>query len=124
MEENIFEPTFYTKVEDADGNVILEAEQETKRVMSEGNAYILTSILESPVTGSAGSGHATATMCAISGMDVAAKTGTTTSYKDRWLCGFTPYYAAATWFGFDQPEVNKDFWYVKSCNVYLGCSYD
>ena len=99
------EPTFYTKVEDADGNVILEAKQETKRVMSEGNAYILTSILESPVTGSAGSGHATATMCAISGMDVAAKTGTTTSYKDRWLCGFTPYYAAATWFGFDQPEV-------------------
>ena len=99
------EPTFYTKVEDANGNVILEAEQETKRVMSEGNAYILTSILESPVTGSAGSGHATASMCAISGMDVAAKTGTTTSYKDRWLCGFTPYYAAATWFGYDQPEV-------------------
>ena len=37
-------------------------------------------------------------------MDVAAKTGTTTSMKDRWLCGFTPYYAAATWFGYDEPE--------------------
>lgn len=94
------EPTFYTKVEDGNGNVILESEQETKRVMSEGNAYILSYILQAPVTGANG----TASICAISGMDVAAKTGTTTSYKDRWLCGFTPYYAAATWYGYDTPE--------------------
>lgn len=95
------EPTFYTKVEDADGTLILEPEQETKRVMSEGNAYILSSILESPVTGTNG----TAYLCDIPGMDVAAKTGTTDDMKDRWLCGFTPYYAAATWFGYDEPEV-------------------
>ena len=99
------EPTFYTKVEDANGDVILEAEQETKRVMSEGNAYILSSILTTPVTGVDG----TAGSCAISGMDVAAKTGTTTAYKDRWLCGFTPYYAAATWFGYDEPETIQYF---------------
>ena len=94
------EPTFYTKVEDADGTLILEPNQETRRVMSEGNAYILTSILTAPVTGSQG----TARPCAISGMDVAAKTGTTTAYCDYWLCGFTPYYAAATWFGYDHKE--------------------
>ena len=41
----------------------------------------------------------------IPGMDVAAKTGTTDDMKDRWLCGFTLYYAAATWFGYDEPEV-------------------
>lgn len=94
------EPTFYTKVEDANGNVILEPTQETRRVMTEGNAYILSSILKSPVTGSNG----TARACAISGMDVAAKTGTSSSYYNYWLCGFTPYYAAATWFGYDQDE--------------------
>ena len=92
------EPTFYTKVEDARGTVILEAKQETKRVMTEANAYILSSILKSPVSGG------TAYLCAMSGMDVAAKTGTTNENKDRWLCGFTPYYAAATWFGYDMPE--------------------
>lgn len=32
---------------------------------------------------------------------VAAKTGTTDSIVDRWFCGYTPYYAAATWYGFD-----------------------
>ena len=46
----------------------------------------------------------TATYCAIKGMDVVAKTGTTDNSNDRWLCGFTPYYAAATWFGYDNNE--------------------
>ena len=36
------EPTFYTKVEDLDGNVILEAKQETRRVISEANAFIIS----------------------------------------------------------------------------------
>lgn len=96
------EPTFYTKLESATGKVVLEAKQEKRRVLSEQNAYILANILKSPVYGF--KGGATATNCKISGMDTAAKTGTTTSYKDKWLCGFTPYYAAATWFGYDEPE--------------------
>ena len=97
------EPTFYTKVEDRSGNVVLEPEQERKQVMTEQNAYILQSILTAPVTESYG----TATYCAISGMDVAAKTGTTNDSKDRWLCGFTPYYTAATWYGYDEnKEIN------------------
>ena len=96
------EPTFYTKLENSSGKVVLETSQETRRVLSEQNAYILTNILKSPVYGFYG--HATATRCAISGIETAAKTGTTTEYKDRWLCGMTPYYAAATWFGYDEPE--------------------
>ena len=42
-------------------------------------------------------------------MDVAAKTGTTDNSYDRWLCGFTPYYSAATWFGYDESEEVKGF---------------
>ncbi|MFR2534578.1 MAG: transglycosylase domain-containing protein [Clostridia bacterium] len=93
-------PIFYTKVEDSSGNVVVEAKQEKTRVMSSANAYIMKSILTSPVTGNGG----TATTCRISGMDVGAKTGSTDNYVDRWLCGFTPYYTAATWFGFDTSE--------------------
>ena len=92
-------PTFYTKVEDATGNTVLTAKQEQTRIISEQNAYIVKSILQEPVKSGG-----TATYCAISGMDVAAKTGTTDDDYDRWLCGFTPYYAAACWFGYDQPE--------------------
>lgn len=94
------EPTFYTKVEDSEGNVVLEAKQDTKRIMSTENAYVLKEILTAPVTGAGG----TATTCWIKGMEVGAKTGSTDEYKDRWLCGITPYYAAATWFGFDNQE--------------------
>lgn len=90
-------PTFYTKVEDSTGEVVIEPQQETRRVMSEQNAYIMKSLLKMPVEGSAG----TATNCRISGIDVGAKTGTTDDNYDRWLCGITPYYAGAAWYGYD-----------------------
>ena len=93
-------PTFYTKVEDANGNVVLTPKQEKERAISEQNAYITSSILQEPVNGA----HGTATYCAIPGMDVAAKTGTTDNSCDRWLCGFSPYYSAACWYGYDENE--------------------
>ena len=94
------EPTFYTKVEDSSGNVIIESKQDSRRVFSEGNAYILKSLLKQPVEGSQG----TARVCRMNNIDVGAKTGTTQDEKDVWLCGFTPYYTAATWVGYDKPE--------------------
>ena len=39
------------------------------------------------------------------GVTTAGKTGTTADNKDRWYCGFTGYYTAAVWTGFDSPEV-------------------
>lgn len=36
-------------------------------------------------------------------MPVAGKTGTTQNWADAWTVGFTPYYTAAFWFGFDKP---------------------
>lgn len=89
------EPTFFTKVTNKDGNVILETSQEVRTVMSKAAAYVVKEILTQPVK------SGTATYCAISGMSVGAKTGTTDENFDRWLCGFTPYYSAATWFGYD-----------------------
>ena len=96
-------PTFYTKLVDSQGKTVLQPKQEKRRVMSEGTAYITKSILKAPVTGAEG----TATNCKISGMDVGAKTGTTDDNYDRWLCGFTSYYAAACWYGYDQNEEVK-----------------
>ena len=90
------EPTFYTKVVDGNGNTVLEPNQESRTVMSSAAAYVVKEVLTQPVkTG-------TSTYCAISGMSVAAKTGTTNDDFDRWLCGFTPYYTAATWYGYDE----------------------
>ena len=94
------EPTFYTEVRDSDNNIVLSSKQETGRAYSETTAYIAKDILTEPVVGSQG----TARKCAIKGIDVAAKTGTSNEDKDRWLCGFTNYYTAAVWYGYDDPE--------------------
>ena len=94
------EPTFYTQIDRKNGSKALESKQKSRRVFSKEVAYILKSLLTQPVVGENG----TATYCEISGVDVAAKTGTTDENYDRWLCGFTPYYTAVTWYGFDQNE--------------------
>lgn len=102
------EPIFYTKLEDANGNTVLEPKQERRRVISEANAYIVSNILIDVVKGSQGS----ASECAISGMDVAAKTGTTDNSTNKWLCGYTPHYAAAVWYGYGK----NDKWSVQKVN--------
>ena len=97
------EPTFYSKVEDSDGKIVLEPGQRTERVCSVETAYLVKDMLTSVVEGCPGY-SGTASYCRIKGIDVAAKTGSTNDYKDRWLCGFTNYYAGATWLGYDEPE--------------------
>lgn len=95
------EPTFYTKVENSEG-ILIEKQQETRRVLSEQNAYILKTILkESTGTGLTGTAGATSTRARVSNQDTAGKTGTTNENKALWFCGFTPYYTAAVWRGYD-----------------------
>ncbi|MBR3325683.1 MAG: penicillin-binding protein [Clostridia bacterium] len=92
------EPTFYTKIVDSNNNEVVKTSQKKRRVISRSEAFIIKQLLTQPVQGTYG----TANYCKISGVDVAAKTGTTDEDYDRWLCGFTPYYTAACWFGYDQ----------------------
>lgn len=95
------EPTFYTKVLDHDGNVLIDNTPETRRVMKETTAWLINSAMQDVVT----SGTGTAARLS-SGMVVAGKTGTTSSNYDYWFCGSTPYYTASIWMGYDS---NTDF---------------
>lgn len=105
------EPTFYTKLTDTEDKTIVEPKQETRRVISEANAFIISDILTDVVNGYSG----TANACAISGMDVSCKTGTTDNDTNVWLCGYTPYYAGATWYGFDAGEIELyQIWAARS----------
>ena len=89
------EPTFYTKVVDSNGNIVLEAKPIKRQIISKEAAYVVKEILTGPVE------KGTATNCTIEGMSVGAKTGTTNNDYDKWLCGFTPYFTAAVWYGYD-----------------------
>lgn len=99
------EPTFYIKVEDSKGNIVLEKKQETHRVISEQNAYLVQSLLTEPTgTGITGSSGATATGARVSGQQTCGKTGTADETKITWFCGFTPYYSGAMYFAYDEKD--------------------
>lgn len=89
------EPIFYTKITDQYGKVILENESEGERIFSDSTAYLLTSAMTDVVNSGTG------TAFQIGGMTLAGKTGTTTLFRDLVFTGFTPYYTAAIWAGFD-----------------------
>jgi penicillin-binding protein 1A len=89
-------PKLYTKVVDHDGKVILDNTQaQTKQVIKATTAFLLTSAMEDVVTSGTGAS------CNFGGTAIAGKTGTTTDYKDVWFSGFTTYYTATAWAGYD-----------------------
>lgn len=96
------EPYAYTKVLDSSGNVVLEKHPMERSVYSEITAYLMSDMMMGVITGGTASGHVH-TIQNIDGesISVAGKTGTTDDYKDRWFCGFTPYYSTAVWYGYD-----------------------
>ncbi len=89
-------PKLYTKIVDHDGNVILDNTQpEQRQVIKETTAWLLTSAMQDVVTSGTGAG------ANFGNMAIAGKTGTTTSYNDVWFAGYTPYYTATVWEGYD-----------------------
>ncbi|MGN0329654.1 MAG: transglycosylase domain-containing protein [Kineothrix sp.] len=89
-------PKLYNTVVDQQGNVILDNTlPESKQVIKETTAFLLTDAMVDVVT--KGTGKAVN----FGSMAIAGKTGTTSDYNDVWFSGFTPYYTATTWAGFD-----------------------
>jgi len=93
------EPTSYTKICDINGNVLLEKEADKNRVFSKETAFLMQELLKGVVR------NGTAAGSSIPGMETCGKTGTTDDNKDKWFIGFTPYYCATVWFGYDNPKV-------------------
>ncbi|MBR3056521.1 MAG: PBP1A family penicillin-binding protein [Clostridiales bacterium] len=96
------EPYAYTKVLDSNNNVVLEHESKSHRVYREDTTFLMTSMLQDVIK----SGTAAGKVHPIENENgesiaVAGKTGTTDDNVDKWFCGFTPYYAAAVWYGYD-----------------------
>ena len=100
------EPRTYTRVtREVDGHeeVLLDnSDTETQVAVSPETCWYINELLQNVVNGSISG--ATGTNARISGMTVAGKTGSTSSNNDRWFVGYTPYYTAAVWIGYNNPE--------------------
>ena len=88
-------PRTFIRVEDTNGNVVLENEIDSHAAMKSSTAAMMNSILTDVVSGGTGSG------AYFSGMTIAGKTGSTNDLRDRYFVGYTPYYVGACWVGYE-----------------------
>jgi len=94
------EPTSILKIEDRNGNIIEDFHPETKEVLSEETAYIMSDMMEDVID------YGTAeSIRRYFHRPAAGKTGTTQNYTDAWFVGFTPQFAAGVWLGFDDARI-------------------
>jgi penicillin-binding protein 1A len=86
-------PKAITKVVFPDGKSEDLGKPERKRVMTDGQAYEVTKILEMNIQSGTGTN-------ANIGCDAAGKTGTTDNFNDAWFVGYTPKLSTAVWVGY------------------------
>nr|WP_294491351.1 PBP1A family penicillin-binding protein [uncultured Mediterraneibacter sp.] len=115
------EPVLYTQVLDHDGNVLIDnTAPATHEVLKESTSYLLTSAMEDVVNGGTGSS------AKLDNMATAGKTGSTNDYADRWFCGYTPYYTASIWGGYDEnkPMSGMGSWHLRIWNAIMERIHD
>ena len=117
-------PIFYTKVEDREGNILLDnRKNKGRRVLKKTTAWLLTDAMKDVMT------QGTGTPASFSGMAVAGKSGTTTKDRDTVFAGFTPYYTCAIWGGYDDnsPQAStsysKAIWRAVMSRIHEGKEY-
>ena len=90
------QPISYTKIEAADGTVILEKDTTGEQVCSPTAAWLMHDLLvDSATYGLAAPGRLS--------IPLAAKTGTSDDNHDKWFMGYTPYFVGGVWVGYDEP---------------------
>ncbi len=120
-------PKLYTKIVDHDGNVLIDnTTPESKQVIKQTTAWLLTNAMVDVVTsGTGGSVN-------FGNMAIAGKTGTTSDYKDVWFSGYTPYYTATTWTGYDnnvsmktsaEKNLSKTMWKKVMSKIHENLEY-
>ena len=95
-------PHYYTEITDYKGNEVLDNTKyiNTIQAIDPSTAYIMNRMMMNVLkSGGTASGMAPNS----EGIEAAAKTGTTSDYKDYTFAGMTPYYVTALWWGFDRP---------------------
>jgi len=121
------EPILYTKIVDHDGNVLIDkvAEQQTRRVLQDTTAFLMTSAMIDCVS------RGTGTAANFGTQRIAGKTGTTSDNYDVWFAGYTPYYTCTTWVGYDnntsmnasEKAIVKAVWREVMLRIHEGLEY-
>ena len=106
--------TTILEIKDASDRTIIDNRNTTEFIIESRTAYYINSMLSNAVTSSSG----TAGAARISGQTVAGKTGTTQDTCDYYFCGYTEYYTAAVWTGYNNREVINTNYYNPSVSLW------
>lgn len=98
-------PVAITKIVDKDGNVVYEAADESKRVMSEEVAGATTKVLRTVFESSEGTAYGYGPS---NGQPVAGKTGTSQNFADHWVVGYSPTLSCSAWIGNPAGSIETD----------------
>jgi penicillin-binding protein 1A len=99
-------PTAISKVEFPNGKVDETSPDSGDRVLTPGEAYEVTKLLEGVITQGTGAGYTA--ICGSEGSE-AGKTGTSEGEESAWFVGYTPLYATAVWVGHPQSREATGF---------------
>lgn len=118
-------PRFYTKILDHNGNILIDNTPQTRTVLKETTAFLLTNAMQDVVT------FGTGASVNFGSMPIAGKTGTTNNSKDVLFAGYTPYYTCVTWGGYDDgmsqsgydTKYARNLWRAIMSRVHEGLEY-
>lgn len=121
-----YEPTFYTKVTDQKGNIVLEQNSKPVMALSEDTATVMNKMLQTVIYGGSGTGKSVAS--SVGNMKLFGKTGTSSEDNDKWFVGGSPYYVVSSWCGYKtmqkMPSANlnvaKNLWSQVMTEIHKG----
>ncbi len=106
-------PAFYTKIVNHDGIVLIDKTKEaSQQVIKDSTAWLLTDSMQDVISNGTGGALKFQSLA----MPQAGKTGTSTDNKDLWFVGYTPYFTAGIWGGYDanlkqiETTYHKEIW--------------
>lgn len=104
-------PYLISKITDANGTILNETTiprpgMESNRIITEGNSFMMDSLLKNVIKNGSGS-----RALILNRSDIAGKTGTTNNAYDTWFAGYQNRLVAVAWLGYDHPKNlgNKEF---------------
>jgi penicillin-binding protein 1A len=98
-------PIMVTRIEDKNGNVLREFVPQTKEVLNEETAYVMTNMLQASTTEPGGTSTILHTGFKFP-FEIGAKTGTTSNYSDAWFMGITPDLVCGMWVGGEDRSIH------------------
>ncbi len=96
-------PTTVLKIEDRNRQPLIDNTPKDERAVKDSTAWYMNTMLTAAVR------RGTGTPARLDGMTAAGKTGTTQDSYARWFSGYTPYYTASVWVGYQYNESIENY---------------